>query len=100
METRRSLGLLLITPLGLVLLAVFVAPILMMLPTSFHHYAAGGAAAPGWTLENYTQIATDPYFRAVLGRTFTMGALVTLVCLVVGYPLAYVLARSTGPARS
>ena len=100
METRRSLGLLLITPLGLVLLAVFVAPILMMLPTSFHHYAAGGTATPGWTLENYTQIATDPYFRAVLGRTFTMGALVTLVCLVVGYPLAYVLARSTGAARS
>jgi putative spermidine/putrescine transport system permease protein len=100
METRRPLGFLLITPLGLVLLAVFVAPIVMMLPTSFRHYRAGAAAAPGWTLENYAQIATDPYFHEVLARTFTMGALVTLVCLVVGYPLAYVLARSTGAARS
>ncbi len=100
MEARRPLGFLLITPLGLVLLLVFVAPILMMLPTSFHHYAPGGASAAGWTLENYAQIATDPYFREVLGRTFTMGALVTIACLVVGYPLAYVLARSTGAARS
>jgi putative spermidine/putrescine transport system permease protein len=100
METRRPLGFLLITPLGLVLLAVFVAPIVMMLPTSFRHYGAGGVSASGWTLENYSQIAVDPYFREVLGRTFTMGVLVTLVCLVVGYPLAYVLARATGAARS
>jgi putative spermidine/putrescine transport system permease protein len=100
MEARRSLGFLLITPLGLVLLAVFVAPIVLMLPTSFRHYGENGAATTGWTFENYTQIATDPYFHDVLGRTLTMGALVTLVCLVVGYPLAYVLARSTGAARS
>jgi putative spermidine/putrescine transport system permease protein len=83
-----------------VLLAVFVAPIAMMLPTSFRPYVPGAAAAPGWTLENYTQIATDPYFHGVLARTFTMGGVVTLVCLVAGYPLAYVMARSSGAARS
>lgn len=101
METRPPLlGFLLITPLGLVLLVAFVAPVLMMAPTSFHHYDAGGGAASGWTLENYTQIVTDPYFREVLGRTLTMGALVTVACLVIGYPLAYALARSTGATRS
>jgi putative spermidine/putrescine transport system permease protein len=101
METRPPLlGFLLITPLGLVLLVAFVAPVLMMAPTSFHHYDAGSGAASGWTLENYTQIVTDPYFREVLGRTLTMGALVTVACLVIGYPLAYALARSTGATRS
>ena len=100
METQRPAGYLLITPLGLVLLGVFVAPILLMAPTSLHHYDPGGAPVAGWTLENYSQIVTDPYFHEVLSRTFTMGVLVTLICLVVGYPLAYVLARSTGAARS
>ncbi|HEY1941797.1 MAG TPA: ABC transporter permease [Roseiarcus sp.] len=100
MATQRPAGYLLITPLGLVLLGVFVAPILLMVPTSLRHYDPGAAAASGWTFENYTQIVTDPYFHGVLARTFTMGALVTLICLVVGYPLAYVLARSTGAARS
>lgn len=100
MEERRPLGLLLITPLGLVLLAVFVAPILVMAPTSFRHYDAGSGQVSGWTLENYAQIATDPYFHEVLGRTFGMGALVTVICLVVGYPLAYVMARTSGAARS
>ena len=100
MEPRRRLGLLLVTPLGLMLLGVFVLPLAVMLPTSFRPYTAGGPAPIGWTAENYVEIATDPYFHEVLGRTFTMGALVTLTCLVAGYPLAYVLARSRGPARS
>ena len=100
METHRPLGYLLITPLGLVLLAVFVAPILLMWPTSFRHYDPGSAQASGWTLENYAQIVGDPFFRGVLGRTFMMSAIVTLICLIVGYPLAYVLANSTGATRS
>src|SRR6202012_1058686 len=39
-------------------------------------------------------------FRGVLGRTFAMGAIVTLICLIVGYPLALILSHSTGAARS
>jgi putative spermidine/putrescine transport system permease protein len=88
MESVRPAGYLLIAPLGLVLIAMFVAPIAMMGPTSFRHYDPGGGAVAGWTFENYTQIVTDPYFRGVLSRTFIMSALATLICLVVGYPLA------------
>lgn len=99
MESQRPAGYLLITPLGLTLLGVFVAPLLMMIPTSLRHYDAGRGAATGWTLENYTQVVTDPYFHAVLARTFSLGALVTLICLLAGYPLAYVLARTTGAMR-
>jgi putative spermidine/putrescine transport system permease protein len=100
MGTQRPAGYLLITPLGLVLLGIFVAPLLLMIPTSLRHYDPGRGAASGWTVENYTQIVTDPYFHDVLARTFTMGALVTLICLVAGYPLAYAMARSTGATRS
>jgi putative spermidine/putrescine transport system permease protein len=96
----RTAGILLITPLGLLLLVVFVAPVLLMLPTSFRIYQPGMGMRPGWTLDNYTQIFTDPYFLQVLGRTLVMGASVTAICVVLGYPLAMVLARSSGWARS
>jgi len=99
-EARPTLGVLLIVPLGLLLLAVFVAPVLLMLPTSFRIYAPGQGMLPGWTLANYAQIVTDSYFHQVLARTFGMGLLVTVLCLVAGYPLAYALARSSGAARN
>ncbi len=95
----RKAGLLLITPLGLLLLVVFIAPVLVMLPTSFRIYQPGIGMRPGWTLDNYAQIATDPYFREVLGRTFGMGLSVTAICAVFGYPLALVLARSSARMR-
>lgn len=98
--SERRAGILLVTPLGLVMLIAFVAPVLVMLPTSLRIYQPGMGMQPGWTLENYTQIATDPYFREVFGRTITMALSVTAICLVLGYPLAMVLARSTGIARS
>jgi putative spermidine/putrescine transport system permease protein len=41
--------------------------------------------------------AEEAIFVRLLGRTFTIAAGVTLLCLVLGYPLAYVLAQA--PAR-
>jgi putative spermidine/putrescine transport system permease protein len=99
-STTRAAGIMLITPLGLLLLLAFIAPVLLMLPTSFRIYQPGVGMLPGWTLANYRQIFTDHYFLEVLGRTFVMGFSVTLICAVLGYPLALVLARSTGAARS
>ena len=53
---------------------------------------------PGvWTLENYTRIVTDDYYREVIWRTLGLGLFVTLACLLLGYPLAYLIAR--GPER-
>lgn len=95
---RTRHGLLLIAPLALLLAGIFLVPVLMMLPTSFREYVPGAGLTPGvWTLANYTQIATDGYFREVLGRTLGLGLAVTLACLVLGYPLAYLIAR--GPQR-
>lgn len=50
--------------------------------------------AEGITLENYTRFFGDPHYLGILGRTLWMGLLVTVVTLVLGYPLAYWLART------
>jgi spermidine/putrescine transport system permease protein len=36
----------------------------------------------------------DPLYLAILRRTLVVSALCTLACLLLGYPVAYVLARS------
>lgn len=95
---RTRTGLMLIAPLALVLAGFFVVPMLMMLPTSFREYAPGLGVTPGvWTLENYTRIVTDDYYLEVIWRTLGLGLFVTLACLLLGYPLAYLIAR--GPQR-
>jgi len=95
---RARHGLLLIAPLALVLAGFFLAPVLMLLPTSFREYVPAAGFRPGyWTLENYLRIITDDFYREVIWRTLSLGLLVTLACLVLGYPVAYVIAR--GPPR-
>jgi putative spermidine/putrescine transport system permease protein len=95
---RYRHGIMLLMPLALVLAGFFLLPVVMMLPTSFREYAPGLGLTPGvWTLENYTRIVTDDYYREVIWRTLGLGLFVTLACLLLGYPLAYLIAR--GPER-
>jgi putative spermidine/putrescine transport system permease protein len=93
---KRVAGPLLASPLLLVLLLVFVAPVLLMLPLSLHPYDAGAGISKAWTLANYTSILTDEYFREIVYRTLALGFGVTSICLVLGYPLAYYIANA-GP---
>ena len=46
------------------------------------------------TIQNYITFFTDPYYTGALGTTVRVALLVTVVCLVLGLPLAYVVART------
>jgi len=96
MTPRRMTGALLASPLLLLLLLAFVAPVLLMVPLSLHPYEPGTGISAGWTLANYTSIATDEYYREVVVRTLVLGFGVTAICLLMGYPLAYYIANA-GP---
>lgn len=99
MNPSRRRGLLLSSPLLLVLLLIFVAPLILMLPLSLHEYVPGKGISSNWTLENFTRLATDDFYREVIGRTLVMGFGVTLICLVMGYPLAYYIAHASPRMR-
>jgi putative spermidine/putrescine transport system permease protein len=84
----------LLAPLTLVLAGAFLAPVAMMVPTSLREYAPGvGIISGSWTLENYTRILADDYYREVVWRTLGLGLVVTALCIALGYPLAYYIAR-------
>ncbi|ASC68236.1 ABC transporter permease [Achromobacter denitrificans] len=92
--SRRSAGALLASPLLLVLLLAFVGPALFMLPLSLREYVPGSGMGPGYTLANYTRLATDPFYREVILRSLGLGLSVTVLCLLLGYPLAWVIAHA------
>lgn len=95
---RSGLGLL--SPITLLLLAVFVAPVLVMFPTSLRPYVPGHGIGDGWTLENYGLLFEDAFYLEIVLRTLALGLMVTLLALVVGYPLAYFLARTRSRLRN
>jgi putative spermidine/putrescine transport system permease protein len=46
------------------------------------------------TVANYLKFFTDPYYTGALLTTVKVSLIVTIICLIVGFPLAYVVART------
>ncbi len=87
---------------GLLLFAALLgAPLIMTLMLSFYQfdYATGGIQ-PGFSLANYIEVLSDSYFHKIFGRTFGVALLVTVVCIVIGAPEAYILNRMGNPWKS
>jgi ABC-type spermidine/putrescine transport system permease subunit I len=56
----------------------------------------GSRSLPGFSFQFYASIATIPVYLKVIIQTFQTSAIVTVVCLLLGYPYAYAMARSRG----
>ncbi len=83
----------LVTPGALWLGLFFVLPMLLMLGASVMPRGIYGGVEPGFTLEHYRRFL-DPLYLQVLGRTVGWSILATVACLLLGYPVAWVIARS------
>ena len=84
---------LLLAPGTLWLLVFFLVPILIMLVYSVMPRGIYGGVDPGFTLEHYRRFF-DPLYLDILQRTFVWSVTCTVICLVLGYPVAYVIARA------
>mgnify|MGYP000992323223 FL=1 len=91
---RDRTGLFLLLPLLLLLAFAFLLPVLSLVPTSLRPYAPGRGIGDGFTIEHYVKALTDSFYLEVLVRTIGLGFVVTFMTLLIGYPLAYILARS------
>ena len=54
----------------------------------------------GQGVAQYVRIFGDAYYLLVIGQTLAFGLVVTLVCIVLGYPLGYAVARSQGALKT
>jgi putative spermidine/putrescine transport system permease protein len=84
----------LLSPTLLSLLAFFVTPVAILVTYSFYEAKPGGIMHPDFVLTNYIRFLGDPFHLRILWTTIKLGFGVTVITLVTGYPVAYVLART------
>ena len=101
----------LLAPLFVMLVFFFAGPLLWLLRVSLYQsrgasgFGIGGADGQTgggfyvegtWTLENYGRILTDEYFQAITIFTLEFALLVTIVTMLLAYPMAYYIYKA-GP---
>ncbi|MFX9711431.1 hypothetical protein ABTO94_20220, partial [Acinetobacter baumannii] len=74
--------------------ATLVAPLVLLFRYSLNRFVPGEFMVEAVTVANYVKFFTDPYYLAVLGTTLWVSLLVTVICLVAGFPAALFLART------
>ncbi|MDB6002153.1 MAG: potB [Rhizobacter sp.] len=80
---------------ALLLIGIFlVLPYLNIVLMSLRAQAVGAPYGAGYTFANYTGALGDSYVRGVLTDTLLLGLTTTPICLLLGYPVAFHLART------
>ncbi|KNC18037.1 MULTISPECIES: ABC transporter permease [Pseudomonas] len=96
-----SRGYLLSAPALALFVALLIVPLGLTLVLSFNLFDYEvGVKSDSYTLANYASLLSDSYFYEIFWRTFWISALVTLLCVVIGVPEAYILSRMGTPWRS
>lgn len=54
-----------------------------------------GQMGDTYSLHNYRLFLTDPFYRAVFWNTTKLSIYIVAICLILGFPTAYILARSS-----
>lgn len=80
-----------LVPAILLLLLAFVLPLVAFLTQS--------VIDPDWTLRHFEKIANGRIYLPVVLKTLKISILTALFCLLLGYPVAYVMAKTQGITR-
>ncbi len=93
MVTARGTAARMLAPAALVFLVFFAVPFVVMATMSL--LSANPLVQPNaeFTLRHYERMADDIYYYEVLWQTLRLGLLTTVLSLLLGYPLAFLLAR-------
>ena len=104
-RAERLSRILLSLPPGLYLLLLFAVPSLMMLFASFRFSGEYGGLAPWYyiedgqltldlTLENWQRLFESDIYLGLLLKSLAYALATTLICVIMAYPLALMIARS------
>lgn len=96
---RRHAPLLLIAPAAILLFVFIVLPYLTIVVMSFRTPGQGAPYGEGYTLANYIRFLSDSFYIGQTLNTLMIGFICTIVCLVLGFPVAWQLARGNSRFR-
>jgi putative spermidine/putrescine transport system permease protein len=91
---RRLTAGMLVGPATATVVILLLLPLLILFRYSFNRFVPGQFMVEAVTLANYVKVFSDPYYRNVLLLTASVAALCTALCLIIGFPAAYLLART------
>ena len=98
-ENRVAQGLLLISPANIYLFLLMVLPLLLVVVLSFLSRGAYGDIVFIFNPSNYIRLL-DPLYGKILIYSLGVGIETTVLCILIGYPLAYYIARAPARQRS
>jgi putative spermidine/putrescine transport system permease protein len=90
----------LVLPAGLLVLLLLVAPMAMLFRISLNEYSPTQLMIEALQPGNYLRALADPYYQGVMGTTMTVALSCTAICLVIGFPAAWWLARMDSKQKS
>lgn len=93
-ERNFAFPALLLSPISLLYLLFLLLPLSFFLAMSVFRYDAFELYVPTVTSDNFVRIVTDAYYQEIIYRTLRIAFLTSLISLILGFPLAYFLARS------
>ena len=79
-------------PYVLWITAIIVVPMLLIVLYAFSS-SGNDVLTFRFTLDNFKRFVTDPVFLSVLGRSLYIALVTTVICILLGYPIAYVIAQ-------
>ncbi|MEO7145409.1 MAG: ABC transporter permease [Bryobacteraceae bacterium] len=89
----KRLRRLFLTPAAAIAAALLIAPLAIIGVYSVLTRGAYGGVELPWTAESY-RLLFDPLYARILGRSFWIAAVSTVLCLAAGFPLALFIAQS------
>ena len=84
----------LIGPATVIVALGLLLPIAILFRYSLNQFRPRVMMVEAFTAENYVKFFTDPYYIGVFLTTLRVALICTAICLLLGFPLAYVLART------
>lgn len=98
-ENLTTQGLFLMSPANLYLLVFMLLPLILVVILSFLARGQYGDVIFKLNFTNYTRLFDQLYLR-ILVYSFLVGFATTIIALLVGYPVAYYIARAPARQRS
>ncbi len=89
----------LFSPITVLYLVFLLAPISFFLAMSVFRYSPMELYLPTVTAENFGRLLGEAYYRNIIFQTLKIAALTAVFSLLLGYPLAYFLARTRNAWR-
>ncbi|MCR9222355.1 MAG: ABC transporter permease [Alphaproteobacteria bacterium] len=89
-----------LSPITLLYVVGLILPYLYLLRMSFNIYDPMLVFREAFALDNYIKLLTDAFYLQIVAETIWLGVAVTLFTLIVGYPIAWQIARAKSHVKS